>query len=198
MEDDHKVEVYKLDQAHIIYHPMFLNVKDLETYFNDIYEGTPWRKDKIKLFGKEHWVPRLQAWYGDPGAAYTYSNIALEPLPWTASLMTIKKRIEVFSGTNFNSVLLNLYRDGKDGNGWHSDDEKELGKNPTIASLSLGQSRKFHLKHKSTGEKISFDLISGSLLIMKGETQHFWKHQIPKTKRPIGPRINLTFRRIFT
>lgn len=152
------------------------------------------------MFGK--WIdqPRLTAWYADPGLSYTYSGLEWEPMEWNDILLDLKSIVENYAQYSFNSVLLNLYRDGKDSMGWHSDDEPELGKNPVIASLSFGQSRMFHLKHrfdKST-EKVRMELVNGSLLVMRGTTQHFWHHQIPKSKRPLQTRINLTFRQIQT
>jgi alkylated DNA repair dioxygenase AlkB len=142
--------------------------------------------------------PRLVAWYGDRGSDYTYSGIKLTPRPWTDLLRDIKKRVETVSATAFNSVLLNYYRDNRDSMGFHSDDEPELGVRPIIASLSFGEERTFVLKHKvnKLAKPVRLRLESGSLLLMKGETQRYWKHGIAKTSRPCGPRINLTFRRI--
>lgn len=141
-------------------------------------------------------IPRLQAWYGDNYQAYTYSGLTMKALPWTPELGELRKRIEQHTGFLFNSCLANLYRDGNDTVGWHSDDEPELGVNPTIASLSLGESRDFQLKHKITKEKLTIPLKTGGLLLMSGETQHYWQHCIPRTKRVKSPRINLTFRLI--
>ena len=158
-------------------------------------EETPWRSDKITVFGKTYDQPRLTAWYGEKGKTYSYSSIVMDPIPFTNLLSEIKTRIEQLIGEHFNSCLLNLYRDGQDSNGWHSDDEKELGRNPVIASLSFGQSRMFHLRHKVDKTlKHKLELTAGSMLLMQGTTQHFWQHQLPKTKRKIDPRINLTFR----
>jgi len=159
-------------------------------------ETLPWSQDKIRIFGKWLDIPRLQCWFGDPGATYAYSGLSMHPKPWTEELMLLKAKIEALTNSSYNSVLVNLYRDGKDSNGWHSDDEKELGENPTIASLSLGSSRVFQLKHKATGERRNILLESGSLLIMSGELQKNWKHQIPKKSKIFEPRINLTFRKI--
>jgi alkylated DNA repair dioxygenase AlkB len=141
-------------------------------------------------------VPRLSAWYGDAGAVYTYSGLRLEPLPWTPVLLEIKQATERLSGTRFNSVLLNLYRDGQDSMGWHSDDEPELGPEPVIASVSLGALRRFVFQHKKRRWRIALDLEPGSVLLMAGATQHHWRHALPKTRRPVAPRINLTFRTI--
>ena len=139
--------------------------------------------------------PRLIAWHGDPEASYSYSGLTVQPTPWTTLLTSLKAKVEeVVPGFPFNSVLLNLYRNGKDSIAWHSDDEPELGENPTMASVSLGAVRKFSLKHKVTKEVHDINLASGSLLVMAGRTQTYWMHQVPKTKRPVGERINLTFR----
>jgi len=163
-----------------------------------LIEQIPWRSETINLWGKEHQQPRLSAWFGDADARYTYSGLSLEPLPWTDLLSTLRARVESLAGTTFNSVLLNYYRDHRDSMGMHSDDEPELGRNPVIASLSFGEQRTFVLKHKSRKDlkSIQVELESGSLLLMKGATQHHWKHGINKLARPCGPRVNLTFRRI--
>jgi len=157
-----------------------------------------WRQEKIKCYGKEADIPRLTAWYGDAGKRYVYSGIAMEPEPWLPALLYIKSRVEEIAKFSFNSVLLNLYRDGRDSIAWHSDDEPDLGKQPVIASLSFGGERKFQLKHKvkKEQERVELSLTHGSLLLMKGQTQEYWQHQIPKTSKPAMPRINLTFRLI--
>jgi alkylated DNA repair dioxygenase AlkB len=140
-------------------------------------------------------IPRLTAWYGDQGKSYTYSGIEQHPEHWHPTLKLIKSKIEQIAQISFNSVLINLYRNGKDSVSWHSDDEPELGENPIIASVSFGATRRFYLRHKhSKNHKIDIDLASGSFLLMQGETQHFWQHQIAKTAKEIQPRINLTFR----
>lgn len=151
------------------------------------------------MWGRKMRQPRLTAWYGDAGSRYAYSGIELDPLPWTPLLGEIKARIEAAVGSNFNSVLLNYYRDHRDSVGFHSDDEPELGARPVIASLSLGEERTFILKHKQskTAEPVRLRLASRSLLLMKGDTQHYWRHGVPKETRPCGPRVNLTFRTIF-
>jgi alkylated DNA repair dioxygenase AlkB len=158
----------------------------------------PWRQEKILVWGKLFRQPRLVAWYGDRGSDYTYSGITMTPLVWTELLLEIKRRIEVVTASTFNSVLLNYYRDNRDSMGFHSDDEPELGERPVIASLSLGEERTFVLKHRADKlvKPVRLRLVSGSLLLMKGETQRYWKHGIAKTARPCGPRVNLTFRRI--
>lgn len=163
-----------------------------------LIEQTPWRSEVITLWGKQYPQPRLTAWFGDAGARYTYSGISLEPLPWTSLLTDIRSRVEALAEASFNSVLLNYYRDQRDSMGMHSDDEPELGRNPTIASASFGERRTLVLKHKFKKElkPVQVPLDSGSVLLMKGATQHYWKHGINKVSRPCGPRVNLTFRRI--
>ena len=164
---------------------------------NDLTEEIPWQQNKIRFYGKESLVPRLESWHGDKGMSYTYSGIKMDAKPWTQNLLMIKESIEPIAKTTFNSVLINYYRDGKDRVAWHSDDEKELGKNPVIASVSLGAERKFKLRHKKYKEnqlQHEVFLQNGSLLLMSGPTQHHWLHEIPRTAKPIGPRINLTFR----
>jgi alkylated DNA repair dioxygenase AlkB len=163
----------------------------------DLTEEIPWVQNKIRFYGKESLVPRLESWHGDKGMSYTYSGIKMDAKPWTKNLLMIKESIEPIAKTTFNSVLINYYRDGKDRVAWHSDDEKELGKNPVIASVSLGAERKFKLRHKKYKEnqlQHEVFLQSGSLLLMSGPTQHHWLHEIPRTAKPIGPRMNLTFR----
>ena len=161
-----------------------------------LVDETPWRHEDVKVWGKTFRQPRLVAWYGDPGHAYRYSGISLNPLPWTDRIADIRARVEALVQTKFNSVLLNYYRDQNDSMGMHSDDEKELGPRPTIASISLGAERSFLLKSKvHPGAKlVKLPLASGSFLLMKGETQKNYKHGIGKESRSLGPRVNLTFR----
>jgi len=163
-----------------------------------LMDEVPWRSESIVLWGRRHPQPRLTAWYGDAGARYRYSGITLEPLPWSRTLVRIKRRIEVISGEAFNSVLVNYYRDNNDSMGNHSDDEPELGEEPTIASVSLGEVRTFVMRHKTRRDlrPVRLHLKSGSLLLMQGPTQRFWMHGLPKESLHCGPRINLTFRRI--
>lgn len=186
---------FNLPDAEIIYFPSFLSKEEAHSLFQELFENTPWQQDEITVYGKKHLQPRLTALYGNEGKAYSYSNITMQPHYWTLTLQKIKSLVENISETNFTTVLLNYYRDGSDSNGWHADNEKELGTNPVIASLSLGAERSFQLKHNSdVTKKKNIILENGSLLLMKGTTQHFWKHQVPKTTKPVGPRINLTFR----
>jgi len=154
-----------------------------------------WRQDTARIMGRAVNLPRLTAWYGDAG--YRYSGIDNPPRPWLELLRELKDMAETLAGASFNSVLANLYRHGQDSMGWHSDDERALGQDPVIASLSFGAERRFRLKHKRHPEKrIGLDLPSGSCLVMAGTLQHHWQHALPKTARPVGPRVNLTFRLI--
>ncbi|MFT7259222.1 MAG: alkylated DNA repair dioxygenase AlkB [Glaciecola sp.] len=155
-----------------------------------------WSEGEIKMFGKKIKIPRLQAWYGDAGTNYEYSGVIMSPMPWHDELHTLKARCERQCGSAFNSVLANLYRHGQDSMGMHSDDELELGSEPIIASVSLGEVRNFDFKHKVNGDKFRLPLEHGSLLIMSGKTQKYWQHGIAKTKKQIEPRINFTFRQI--
>ncbi len=189
--------VFDLPDADLIYYPEFYNIEKADFLFKKLLKDTEWRHDKITVFGKTYNQPRLTALYAENEKPYSYSNITMYPKPFSLLLKEIKNDLETISGKEFTTVLLNLYRDGNDSNGWHSDDEKELGNNPAIASLSLGAERMFHLKHKTkTGLKTKIALEHGSLLLMQGPTQHFWKHQLSKTARQVEPRINLTFRLI--
>ncbi|QSV65676.1 MAG: alpha-ketoglutarate-dependent dioxygenase AlkB [Aphanizomenon flos-aquae DEX188] len=179
----------------VILYPNFFSTKESNQLFSDLYSSVNWKQEIIQFFGKQMPIPRLTAWYGDQGKSYTYSGIEQHPEHWNPTLKLIKSKIEQIAQVSFNSVLLNLYRDGKDSVSWHSDDEPELGENPIIASVSFGATRRFYLRHKhSKNHKIDIDLASGSFLLMQGETQHFWQHQIAKTAKEIQPRINLTFR----
>lgn len=185
----------KMEDADVIYYPHFFNQNDSDLYFNSLLKNICWQEDTIKVFGKTYLQPRLTAFYADNSKTYKYSNITMKPNLFDNELLTIKNSIEKKLKIKFTSCLANLYRDGKDSNGWHADNEKELGENPIIASLSFGAERVFHFKHRHKKElKKKLILKHGSLLLMKGETQHNWLHQIPKTKKNIGKRINLTFR----
>ena len=176
----------------LLWDPSFLTPGEANVLLNQLMSNVPWKQESITLFGKSVKQPRLQTWYGDKG--YHYSGLTLPPTPWLPALLPIKQACEVIAEQEFNSVLINLYRDGQDSMGWHQDNETELGKNPVIASLSLGESRRFLLRHLHCKSKLEYELNSGSLLIMGGELQHFWQHCVPKTARPKEPRINLTFR----
>lgn len=177
-----------------LYHDFFTPAES-DRLFQSLKDEIAWKQEHARFGGKAVPLPRLTAWYGDAGKSYSYSAITVHPAPWTAPLIEIKTRVEAVADTTFNSVLLNYYRDGQDSVAWHSDDEHELGLNPVIASVSFGAARDFQFKHKSDAdlrEKVT--LTHGSLMLMAGATQHFWKHQIPKTKKPLDGRINLTFR----
>ena len=155
---------------------------------------TAWRSELVTVWGKQHRQPRLTAWHGE--AAYAYSGLTLVPLPFTELLLEMKAAVELASGRHFNSVLLNYYRDQRDSMGMHSDDEAELGPEPAIASVSFGATRSFILRHKASKRTVKLDLTSGSMLLMAGQTQANWSHGINKLSRPVGPRVNLTFRKI--
>jgi len=178
--------------------PAFYRKTDTDAFMQRLLDETPWQQETITLWGKQHLQPRLSSWYGDPGSDYSYSGVVLAPHPWTTTLLRIKVDVEAATGNHFNSVLLNLYRDENDSVGWHSDAEPELGNCPVIASLSLGESRTFRLRHRSRKDlkPLLLDLIDGSLLLMAGKTQHCWQHAVMKDRLPRGPRVNLTFRTI--
>lgn len=180
------------------YWPEWLDANEAHELFEQLDAELAWEQSQIRLFGKLQTIPRMNAWYADKGLTYTYSNKTFEPQAWTPTLQAVRNRVEATTGHTFNSVLANLYRDGSDSNGWHADNEPELGVNPVIASVSLGGERKFHLKHRYRKDidRVHLTLAHGSLLLMTGETQHNWLHQVPKTARPVPPRINLTFRTI--
>jgi len=180
--------------AKFVYFPTFLTPETASSIFQALYTETPWRADKVRVFGKWHDQPRLTAWYATEKRTYAYSGLELDSIKMSPILIDLKNAIEEKVETRFNSVLLNLYRDGTDSNGWHSDDEEELGPDPSIASLSLGATRVFQLKHKKETYKLS--LQPGSLILMGDGSQIYWKHQLPKTKKAIGPRVNCTFRKI--
>jgi len=186
--------VFDLPDAEIEYHPSLFNSEKANELFELLKNEIPWQHDEITVYGKKHLQPRLTSLFGNDGKPYGYSNIIMQPNRWNPLLMFIKNEIEVICNENFTTVLLNYYRNGKDSNGWHADNEKELGRNPIIASVSFGAERVFQLKHNVTNQRQNINLENGSLLVMKGTTQHFWKHQIPKSSKEIGARINLTFR----
>jgi len=170
--------------------------RSYDSLLQTLIDDSAWRQEEITVYGKPYLQPRLSAWYGD--LAYSYSGISLEPQPWTPTLLNIKRQVEALVEHEFNSVLLNYYRDQNDGMGMHSDDEHELGSQPAIASLSLGEVRSLLLKHKSRKDlkTVKLALAAGSLLLMQGETQRYWRHGINKQRQHCGPRVNLTFRSI--
>lgn len=187
-----------LPGAELLFDPAFLSPAQAQALLTELTDGTAWRHEAIRLFGRQVLQPRLTAWHGDPGASYQYSGLRLQPQPWTPALLGLRQRVEAAAGTSFNSVLLNLYRTGQDSMGWHADDEPELGPEPVIASVTLGATRLFRLKprhpHQTSHAPLSLPLTPGSLLLMRGPTQQHWLHALPKTARPVGPRLNLTFR----
>lgn len=185
-----------MPDADITFLPHFINVAISNTLAQQLFTDIQWRHDELIMYGKRVKVPRLQAWYGDQGTDYTYSQLTMAPLPWTEQLLALKQQICEATGADFNSVLVNCYRNHQDSVGWHSDDEPELGETPVIASLSLGAERFFHLKHKVKPLSHKFKLLSGSLLIMQGNTQKYWQHAVLKSRIHAPMRINLTFRKI--
>lgn len=165
-----------------------------------LIDQTIWKQEKVRIYGKEHQQPRLVSLYSDPGKKYDYSGLTMNPFPWTDFLREIKRRVEDCADATFNAVFLNLYRDHNDSMGFHSDDERELGKNPIIASVTFGATRTFLLKHKFRTDLplVKIQLEAGTVLLMKGMTKHFWKHGINKQTAPCGPRVNLTFRTLYS
>jgi alkylated DNA repair dioxygenase AlkB len=176
------------------YYGPVLNVAQANHYLNTLLGTIAWKNDEAVIFGKHIITKRKVAWYADTAYSYTYSNITKQALPWTPELLELKALVEQHTGTIFNSCLLNLYHDGNEGMAWHSDDERSLGKDTAIASLSFGAERKFALKHRQTKQGTSLMLAHGSLLVMKGTTQTHWLHALPKTTKVTMPRVNLTFR----
>jgi alkylated DNA repair dioxygenase AlkB len=177
-------------------HEAALAEADAARLFEQLMAVTEWRREIATLMGRRVPIPRLTAWHG--AAGYVYSGISMSPTPWNPPLLEIKAVAEACAGHTFNSVLLNLYRDGRDSVSWHADNEPGLGCDPVIASVSLGATRRFQMKHRQRDERLSLDLPAGSCLVMAGATQHHWLHQVPKTSRPVGSRINLTFRAMAT
>ncbi len=175
----------------------FFAEQQADFFYSQLISSLSWNQEELTVVGKKVMVPRLVCWYGEKKAIYSYSGVTHQPLLWNDTLLEIKQHIETFSDFSFNSVLANLYRNGTDSMGWHADKEKELGKDPAIASLSLGDNRLFKIRHNKTGELINIELQHGDLLLMSGALQHHWRHCVPKTKIEKNPRINLTFRKIF-
>lgn len=186
-----------LPDAELAFETQWLAPAAADALFAALRETITWEIHRIRLFGREHASPRLSCWIGDPDASYRYSGTRFEPRPWPAALAPVRRRLRDEVGIDFNSVLANRYRDGRDAMGWHSDSEPELGPAPVIASLSLGATRRFVLKHRiQPDRKLTLELPHGSLLVMRGDTQRYYRHALPRTTRPVGERINLTFRRI--
>ena len=190
-------EVLPLEDAEIRYWPDAFGPEEAAELFARLRARIDWRQEEVLIFGRRRLVPRLVAWHGDTGATYAYSGTVHVPDPWTPDLERVRDRVQVLTGLHFNSVLLNLYRDGRDGMGWHADDEPELGRDPAIASVTFGSTRRFCLRHRRRkGSRLDLLPGSGSLLLMSGPTQHHWLHAVPKTAQAAGERINLTFRRV--
>ncbi|MCS5566280.1 MAG: alpha-ketoglutarate-dependent dioxygenase AlkB [Methylococcales bacterium] len=176
--------------------PCFLAAPEASALLDRLTQDLAWTEESIRIYGKTVRSPRLVCWYGHQGAIYTYSGIVHHPLPWHPLLTDLRIRLEETTGQNFNSVLCNFYRDGNDAMGWHADSEKELGPRPYLASLSIGETRVFRVHHIKTGTRHSINLENGDLIIMCGEFQRYWRHSVPRSKKTIQPRINLSFRRI--
>lgn len=194
MFSSEEIKLNLLD-ADISYFPNLFSEVESQALFNTILNETNWQQDNITVFGKTYAQPRLTALFSNNNKPYSYSNITMQPEIFTNTLLKIKSKIETKTDVKFTTCLANLYRNGNDSNGWHADNEKELGKNPIIASVTFGAARYFNLKHKTDKSlKQKLLLESGSLLLMKGKTQHHWLHQIAKTKKDVNPRINLTYR----
>ncbi|MCE5232014.1 MAG: alpha-ketoglutarate-dependent dioxygenase AlkB [Mizugakiibacter sp.] len=177
--------------------PGWLARAEADALFAELVDAIAWERHRVRIFGREFDAPRLSCWIGDPEAAYTYSKVRFEPRPWPPALAALRARVGEACGETFNGVLANLYRDGADSMGWHGDDERELGPAPVIASLSLGAVRRFRLRHRRDASiALALELPHGSLLRMAGATQRLYRHDLPKTRAAVGPRLNLTFRRI--
>ena len=189
--------ILPLPDAVFEFYPNFFNQEEADVLFDKLINETPWQQDDITIFGKKVAQPRLTCLFGNEGKPYSYSDLTMQPHAWNPTMMFIKEKVGKISEQNFTTVLANLYRNEKDSNGWHADNEKELGRNPIIASVSFGEERKFQLKHISDNNvKLSLNLNHGSLLVMKEGSQIHYKHQIPKAAQPKNARINLTFRTI--
>ena len=195
--NDFSLQKTELEDTHLLYFPNFLSSAEADEWFTFLKNKVNFQSGEIKLFGKTYAKPRLEAFYADNELTYSYSGKQMKTEPFFTELKELKKRVESTSNLKFNAVLINLYRDGMDSNGWHADDEKELGEDPCIASISLGAERIFELKHNQTKKKIKLKLEHGSLLCMMQGSQKYWKHQLPKDKAINEPRINLTFRKIY-
>lgn len=186
-----------VDGEAVLYPALFTH-EESGRYLQLLQETINWKQEPVVLFGKTVMQPRLTAWYGDEGKAYSYSGITMQPQPWTDALLAIKARVESVAGHHFNSALMNFYRNGQDSMGWHRDNESSLGLNPVIGSVSFGAEREFQFRHyMNRSLKRSLLLTHGSVLIMAGATQHFWQHALPKTAKPLSARINITFRKIY-
>ncbi len=186
------------EQGELYLLKQFYPVEQSQQWFDRLYHQLNWQQERLFIYGRWLDVPRLMCWYGDTGADYQYSGVNHQPLSWTDDLTQIRRDVERVCLTSFNSVMANLYRNGRDSMGCHADDEKELGVNPLIASVSLGETRLLRFKQLKSSQKLDIELDSGDLLVMAGEIQHHWRHELPKTRRPKKARINLTFRKIIS
>lgn len=189
-----KTGLTTIENGEYLFYPNFFTKSESDIFLQKLKSEIEWKQESMNMYGKKINFPRLTAWYGDNDKPYSFSGITLSPKVWNEELVSIKSKIEPIAKVDFNSVLLNRYRDGNDSISWHTDAERELGVNPVIASVNFGATRKFQLRHIKTKEKLEIELTHGSLLIMQGELQHFWQHQVPKTSQKVGERINLTFR----
>ncbi len=189
-----KVGMNVIPNGEFLYYPDFIPKLESDILLESLKSSIVWKQESMNMYGKTVLFPRLTAWYGDNDKPYSFSGIKLNPNKWTNELLGIKDKIERITLNKFNSVLLNRYRNGNDSISWHTDAEKELGINPVIASVNFGATRKFHLRHNISKEKLEIELTHGSLLIMQGELQHYWQHQVPKTSKVVNERINLTYR----
>lgn len=183
-----------IENGEYLFYPDFFTKSESDVFLKKLKSEIDWKQESMNMYGKKMNFPRLTAWYGDNDKPYSFSGITLTPKVWNEELISIKRKIEPITKVEFNSVLLNLYRDGNDSISWHTDAEKELGINPVIGSVNFGATRKFQLRHIKTKEKLEIELTHGSLLVMQGELQHYWQHQVPKTSQKVTERINLTFR----
>lgn len=195
--DNHgSLQHFVLPDAELLFWPKWISPEQAERCYQQLAQQLNWQQPAIKIFGKAVLIPRQQVWMGDPHCSYKYSGVLFEPEPWHPLVWQLTDRVNQLCQTRFNSVLLNWYADGQQHMGWHSDDEPELGQNPQIASLSLGQQRFFDLKHKNLGTQLKLGLGHGSLLLMTGQCQQYWQHRVPKMAAATEGRVNLTFREI--
>jgi alkylated DNA repair dioxygenase AlkB len=187
-----------IPDGELVYLPSFVSPAAADRLLSTLLDLPDWKRERLTIFGRQVYTPRLTAWYGDPGIGYAYSGVVHTALPWLEELLDLRARMSAELSLSFNGVLANRYRDGRDSMGWHSDDERELGPRPVIASISLGARRRFLLRHRSRKDLATLELSleHGSLLLMKGDTQHHWRHSVPKAARCTSERVNLTFRRI--
>ncbi|WP_083256797.1 alpha-ketoglutarate-dependent dioxygenase AlkB family protein [Glaciecola punicea] len=190
------VFILAMENAHVEYYPNWLSHKHAKSLMDYFIAQLQWQQPSITLYGQQRLIPRLQAWYGDPDSQYEYSRLVMQPLPWDIRLAKLKQACEQKCRARFNSVLANYYRHGRDSMGMHADNEPELGAQPIIASVSLGQTRRFTFKNIHTKETYKIGLEHGSLLVMKGDTQQYWHHGMNKSRTQTGPRLNFTFRHV--